>query len=313
VIEKNKMISKKTLSKRLNEDKWYLLFILPAIVLLFFFVYRPMYGLLMAFQNYKIGNQILAFDGSINWVGLDHFKRFITSIFFPRIMGNTLRLSILTLVFGCWVPLAVALLLNEIRIRPVKRTMQTVYYLPYFISSAVVVSIITLMFNANGPIAALNVVMGNEAVNFLNDSKYFDAIYVGSGIWQSFGYGSIIYMAAISGVDPALHEAVMIDGGNRWHRMRHVTMPHVMPTFIIILIMSIGGLLGSNTEKILLMYNTYTMDQADVIGTYVYRVGLLGAQYSYSTAVGLFINSVNFLMVFGANWLSRKLTDYSLW
>jgi len=175
------------------------------------------------------------------------------------------------------------------------------------------VSILTLLFGQKGPISSLSVMLGGTAKNYLDRPEYFDMLYVGSGIWQRFGYNSIIYMAAISGVDPTLYEAVMIDGGNRWHRMRHVTLPYVLPTFIIILILSIGGLIGSDTEKVLLMYNSYTMDRADVIGTYVYRLGLLGAQFSYTTAVGLFINTINFMLVFVANWISRKLTDYSLW
>lgn len=304
---------KKSLAERFREDKWYLFFIAPALIYLFFFVYRPMYGLLMAFQDYKVGNPILAFDGSVQWVGLEHFKRFIGSVFFPRVMGNTLRLSVLSLAFGCWIPLAVALLLNEIRVSPIKRTYQTIYYMPYFISTVVVVSILTLLFGQKGPISSLSVMLGGTAKNYLDRPEYFDMLYVGSGIWQRFGYNSIIYMAAISGVDPTLYEAVMIDGGNRWHRMRHVTLPYVLPTFIIILILSIGGLIGSDTEKVLLMYNSYTMDRADVIGTYVYRLGLLGAQFSYTTAVGLFINTINFMLVFVANWISRKLTDYSLW
>lgn len=303
----------KSLSRRFREDKWYLLFILPALVYLFFFVYRAMYGLLIAFQDYKVGDSILAFDGSVKWVGIDHFKRFFSSIFFTRVMGNTLRLSLLSFVFGCWVPLAVALLLNEVRVRWAKRTFQTIYYMPYFISTVVVVSILTLLFNQNGPFSALSMLLGGEAKNYLNDPKYFDLIYVGSGIWQSFGYSSIIYMAAIAGVDPTLYEAVMVDGGNRWHRLRHVTLPYVLPTFVTLMILSIGSMIGSDSEKILLLYNSYTMDRADVIGTYVYRLGLQGSQFSYTTAVGLFINVLNFILVFVANMTSRKLTDYSLW
>ena len=307
------MKSKKPLLTRLQQDKWYLLFILPAIVYLFVFCYRPMYGILMAFQNYQIGNPILAFDGSVEWVGLEHFETFVNSIFFKRIIINTIRLSLESLLFGCWVPMAVALLLNEIRVSWCKRTLQTVYYMPYFISTAVVVAIITLLFGASGPFSALHEAMGEGTKNYLNDSKFFDGIYVGSGIWQSFGYSSIIYMAGIAGINPNLYEAAKMDGANRWQRMWHITIPCLLPTFITLMILNIGSILGSNTEKILLMYNSFTMDQADVIGTYIHRTGLIGAQYSYTSAVGLFMNVLSFSLVFIANKISQKLTDYSLW
>lgn len=312
-MKKNPLTKEKSFWQRLKEDKWYLLFILPAIVYLFLFCYRPMYGILMAFQNYRIGDPILSFDGSVNWVGLEHFKNFIGSIFFKRILTNTIRLSLETLVLGCWIPMGVALLLNEIRLTLMKRTLQTVYYMPYFISTAVVVSIITLLFGASGPFSSLNELINGGTKNYLNDPDYFDLIYVGSGIWQSFGYSSIIYMAGIAGINPSLYEAAKMDGANRWQRMWRITIPCLLPTFITLLILNIGSILGSNTEKILLLYNSFTMDKADVIGTYIHRTGLIGAQYSFTTAVGLFMNVVSFCMVFVANKISRKLTDYSLW
>ncbi len=312
-MKANTLTNKKSLGQRLKEDKWYLIFILPAVVYLYTFCYRPLYGILMAFQNYQIGDPILAFDGSVEWVGLEHFKTFLGSIFFKRILTNTIRLSLESLLFGCWIPMAVALLLNEIRISVVKRTMQTVYYMPYFISTAVVVSIIILLFGSSGPFSALRELMGESGKNFLNDADYFDTIYVGSGIWQSFGYSSIIYMAGIAGVNPNLYEAAKMDGANRWQQMWRITIPCLLPTFVTLLILNIGSILGSNTEKILLLYNSFTMDKADVIGTYIHRTGIVGSQYSYTTAVGLFMNIVSFCMVFIANKISQKLTDYSLW
>jgi len=307
------MKTKKLFRQRIRDDIWYLVFLLPVMILLFVFVYRPMYGLMMAFQNYKVGMPILAFDGSTQWVGFKHFKDFFNSVFFTRVMSNTIRLSFLSLLMGCWVSLAAALLLNELNISWVKRSVQTMYYLPYFVSTVVVVSMITLMTGSKGPISMLSMLFGGAAKNYLNDPASFDMIYVISGIWQTFGYGSIIYLAAIAGVDPSLYEAVTVDGGNRWHRMRYVTLPYIIPTWVILMILSIGNILQGDTQKILLLYNTYTMDKADIIGTYVYRIGLLKTEYSYTTAVGLFSNIINFGLVFGANTLSRKLTDYSLW
>jgi putative aldouronate transport system permease protein len=272
-----------------------------------------MYGLVMAFQDYSIGKPVISFDGQTKWIGFTNFQRFFQSVFFGRVLGNTLRLSILTLLWGTWVPLVVALLLNEIQVMVFKRVVQTIYYLPYFVSVVIVVSILTLLLNSNGPISAINMLLGGNSINYLNDPKYFDVIYVASEVWKNFGYGSIIYLAGIAGVDPVLYEAVMIDGGNRFHKLRHVTLPHIMPTFVILLVLSIGSLLGTNSQKILLMYNSATMNQADVIGTYVYRVGLQEARYSYTTAVGLFTNILNFILVFGANRVSRAITGFSLW
>ena len=311
----NRIEINKPFVKRLREDLWYLIFLLPLIVGLFVFVYRPMYGVVIAFQDYRIGSPFLAFDGLTKWVGFKHFENYISSIFFSRTIGNTLRLSFLGLAFGCWFPMAVALLLNELRITSVKRTVQTVYYLPYFVSTAIVVSILTLLFGETGPFSLLNTFLGNGAEDYLKNPKYFDVIYIGSGLWKSFGYGSIIYLAAIAGADPALYEAVMIDGGNRWHQMRHVTLPAVLPTFTILLVLSIGGILGSDTEKIWLLRNPFIWERANVIGTYIMQRGFVESppSYSFSTAVGLFMSVINFALVFVANRLSRKITGWSLW
>ena len=304
---------KKSFMKRLREDKWYLLFLLPLIVGLFLFAYRPMYGLVIAFQDYKVGSPFLSFDGSTEWVGLKHFITYFQSIYFTRTLWNTLRLSITGLLLGSWFPLAIALLLNELRLPSVKRTVQTAYYLPYFVSTAIVVSILSLMFSETGPISLLSTMLGGDAKNYLNDPKYFDAIYIGSGIWKSFGYSSIIYMAAIAGADPALYEAVVIDGGNRWHRMRHVTLPAVLPTFTILLVLEVGKVLGSDAEKIWLLQNPFIREQSEVIGTYIMRRGLVDNSYSFASAVGLFMNAVNFLLVFIANKVADKVTGSSLW
>lgn len=308
------MIKKrKVFLKRLNEDKGYLLFILPTLIILLVFVYKPLYGLAIAFQDYSPGKPILSFTGQTRWVGFAQFTRFFQSVFFKRILWNTVRLSLFSLVWSAWIPLVAALLLNELRIPLYKRVVQTAFYLPYFVSTVIVVSILTLLLNSNGPVSMISKILGGNAINWLSEPRYFDTIYVASGIWKNFGYSSIIYLAGIAGVDAGLYEAVMIDGGNRFHKLWHVTLPAIIPTFVILLVLSIGSLLGTDSQKILLMYNSSTMDQADVIGTYVYRVGLQEARYSYTTAVGLFTNILNFVLVYGANVISRKMTGYSLW
>jgi len=282
-------------------------------VLLFMFNYLPFFGLSIAFQDYQLGKPILSFGDSVTWVGLKHFRDFINSIFFKRVFTNTIRLSVTNLLWGFWVPIVFAILLNEIRTKWYKKTVQTLVYLPYFISTVIVVALLVTLTSPGGVINKVNIALAGKPINYMQDPKYFDFLYVASGIWKSFGYSSIIYLAAISAIDPTLYEAVTIDGGNRYHRMRHVTLPGILPTVVILLILSIGGILGANTEKILLMYNTATMDRADVIGTYVYRIGLINMKYSYTTAVGLFSNIINFCLVIGANLISRKVTDHSLW
>lgn len=306
-------VKKKSFKVRFNEDMWCYMFLVPTVVLLFMFNYMPMFGLAIAFQDYQLGKPIIAFDGSVIWVGLKHFKDFLTSIFFKRVFTNTIRLSLTSLAWGFWVPIVFAILLNEIRSKWYKKITQTLVYLPYFISTVIVVALLIALTSPGGVINKINEALNGKTINYMQAPKWFDFLYVSSGIWKSFGYSSIIYLASIASIDPTLYEAVTIDGGNRYHRMRHITFPGILPTVVILLILSIGGILGANTEKILLMYNTSTMNKADVIGTYVYRIGLISMKYSYTTAVGLFSNIINFCLVIGANLLSRKITDHSLW
>lgn len=305
--------AKTSFVKRAYRDRWYLLFLLPAAVLLILFCYLPLYGLLIAFQEYKIGASILSFDGSIQWVGLQNFAEFFNSYFSGRVIKNTLRLSLKFLLYGGWVSPLVAIFLNEIRVSWLKRTLQTSYYLPYFISTAIVVAVMSMLVGTNGPIGQITKLLGGKPTNLMNSADSFDALYVISGIWSGFGYSSVMYLAAISNVNVQLYEAVEMDGGNRFHRMLHVTLPAILPTFSILLILQVGGLMNSSYDKIVLMYNTYTMERADTIGTYIYRVGLKDARYSYTTAVGLFSNVINFILVWGANWVSNKVSSSGLW
>ena len=302
---------KKSFSRRFAEDKWYLAFLLPAVLLLFFFSYLPMYGLAIAFQDYSIGKSLISADSV--WVGFKHFRDFFNSVFFSRTFGNTIRLSLESIIFGAWVPLLAALLLNEIRCSWYKRTTQTMFYLPYFVSVAIVVSIMTMLTSSTGPVSMIAQAFGGKATNYMMKPECFDFLYVSSGIWQSFGYNSIIYLAGISGVDPTLYEAATVDGANRLHKMLHITLPQLIPTFITLLVLSLGGVLNTSYEKVLLMYNSATMERADVLGTYIYRIGLIDMKYSYTTAIGLFANVINFALVFFSNKLSNKLTGYGLW
>jgi len=285
--------------------------LLPTIVLLFVFCYLPIYGVVMAFQDYKVGDSLIG--ANTQWVGFKYFAQFFHSIYFGTTFGNTLRLSLETLLFGFWVPIVFALLLNEVRLTWFKRMTQTFVYLPYFISTVVVVALLMTMTSSSGIITQALSIFGFKPVDMINNSKYFDTLYVGSGIWQTFGYSSIIYVAAMASIDPALYEAATVDGANRLHKMLHITLPGIWPTVIILLILAVGQLLNSNTEKVLLMLNSMNTDKANVIGTYIYNTGLRSAQYSYSAAVGLFTNAINFVLVFGANLISRRVSNTSLW
>jgi putative aldouronate transport system permease protein len=304
---------KKTMLQRFWLDRWVLLLLAPTIILLILFNYLPMFGLSMAFQNYRIGRSLIAFDGTVEWVGLKHFTDFVKSIFFKRIFYNTIRLSFKSILFGFWVPVLFALLLNEVKVKWYKKVTQTFVYLPYFISTVIVVAMMISMTSTEGVVNRIVQMTGGRSIFFMQDPKYFDGLYIFTQIWQTFGYSSIIYLAGIASIDPSLYEAATVDGANRMHKIWFITLPGIMPMIVILLILSVGGILNANTEKVLLMYSSPLYDRADVIGTYVYRIGLVNAKYSYTTAVGLFSNIIAFTLVFSTNMLARKFTQYSLW
>lgn len=295
-------------------DKYLLLMLVPMVVLLFIFSYVPMYGILISFQDYQIGKPFLDLNGGTHWVGLYYFIKFFKSIFFLRTLKNTVLISVYMLVFGFWFPIAFALILNEIKHKVFKRTVQTLSYLPYFISTVIIVGIvINMLSSVDGIINNFIVVMGGTPVQFLNEPKYFRAIYTITSIWQTFGWGSVLYLANIATIDQSLYEAAKIDGANRWQQICHITIPGIKPTITILLIFSIGGLLSTDTEKIFLLYNPAVYDTADVIGTYTIREGVYGANYSYASAIGLVSTVVNFSLLVLANKFSKKVNDYGLW
>ena len=285
----------------------------PVLIHIIVFFYIPMYGVVIAFQNYFPGSSFLSFDGSIQWVGLEHFTTFIQSIYFPRLMRNTLVLSGLQLAIGFWVPILFALLLNEVRSVRYKKFVQTASYLPHFISMVVVASMALLMVSEDGLINIIIRTLGFPGINYSTDPKYFPPVYVITNIWKTFGWSSIIYLSAMSSVDPALYEAAKMDGANRLQQAMKITIPSIQSTIIILLIFAVGGLLNANTEFILLMYSPALYDSADVIGTYVYRQGILQGNFSSATAIGIFMQGINFILLYICNTIARKTNDYSLW
>lgn len=285
------------------------LMLIPAVVLLFIFSYIPMYGIIIAFKHYK---PQLGIWGS-PWVGLEHFAKFFTSAHFPVLLRNTLSISVYSLLAGYPCSIILALLLNEVRCAKYKKVVQTISYMPYFISSVVVCGMLKSFLSYDGMFNALNNLMGREPISFLSEPKYFQHIIVWAGVWQGMGWNSIIYMAALSAIDTQLYEAARIDGCGRLRQAWHVTIPGIMPTVIMLLIMSVGSILTVGTDNILLLYNPMTYETGDVFGTYTYRLGIRGGQYDYTAAVGLAETVVGFIMIIIVNWISRKTTEQSLW
>ncbi len=286
------------------------LLVLPVLLYYFLFHYKPMYGLIISFMDFSPRRGI---SGS-PWVGLEHFVNFFQSVYFGRLLTNTLRISLSTLIIGFPAPIILALLMNELKSKAFSRVSQTVTYMPHFVSLVVICSMIREFVKSDGFITQfLSAVLGFEEKNLLSTASNFVPIYVISDIWQGIGWGSIVYLAALTAVDMELYEAARIDGANRWKQTLHVTLPGILPTIIIMFIMRLGQVMNVGYEKIILLYNEGIYETADVISTYVYRMGLVNRQYSFSAAVGLFNAVINFALVVLANKISKKASDTSLW
>lgn len=297
------------LKKDLSKHRYIYIMLVPVLVWYFIFCYMPMYGAQIAFKDFNPG---LGIPGS-PWAGFRHFKLFFGGVYFWRTLRNTMLISLYSLAFGFPAPIILALLLNELRGRYFKRIVQTVSYLPHFISLVVVCSIIREFTASEGVINTIIELFGGPRRSLLLDAGLFRTIYVSSGIWQSIGWDSIIYLAALTSIDPSYYDAAVVDGAGRFKRMLHVTLPGIAPTIIILLILRVGQIMNVGFEKIILLYNENIYETADVISSYVYRKGLLEQSYSYSSAVGLFNSVINFSLVIAANKISRKINETSLW
>ncbi len=291
----------------LRRNKHIYLMLLPVILYYLVFHYGPMYGAIIAFQDF---NPVKGVFGS-KWVGLQNFQDFFSSVFFGRLMFNTVAISVLEIVFGFPAPIILALLINELRGNPFRRLVQTVTYLPHFISVVVIVGMLFDFFARDG--VANQLLSLSDPIAFMQSPEWFRQLFVGSGIWQQVGWGSIVYLAAIATIDSALYEAAKVDGANRFRQIWHITLPGILPTIVILLILRLGSVMSVGYEKIILMYNPLTYETADVISTYVFRRGVLQADFSFSAAVGLFNSVINFALLIGANRLSRRLTGSGLW
>ena len=308
---KRKTPRRKFLDGRKLRKSWqlYVVFALPFFYILLFH-YLPMYGIQLAFKEY---------DGTLGiwgspWVGLDNFKRFISSYNFWQILFNTVSLSLYSLLAGLPIPILLAISLNECRFSRFKKLVQTVSYAPHFISTVVMVSMIIMALSVNnGLINNILALFHLERVNFMAEPTMFKTIYVLSGIWQGAGYSSIIYLATLSGIDPTLYEAAIIDGASKMKKIWYIDLPFLVPTMVILLILAMGGLMNVGFEKVFLMQNSLNLSSSEIIATYVYKLGIERADFSYSTAIGVFNSVINLLLIVSMNKVARKISDVSLW
>ncbi len=295
--------------KQVKKNKMVYLMVLPVIIYYILFHYKPMYGIIIAFMDYSPRKGVLGSD----WVGFKHFIDFFSGYYFRRLLGNTLKLSFATLLIGFPMPIILALLINELRSKKFSKIVQTITYMPHFVSMVVLCAMIRQFVGSNGFITGFFTNFGYDGSNMLSHGEFWIPIYVISNIWQGAGWGSIVYLAALTGIDSELYDAAKVDGANRWKQTLHVTIPCLLPTIIIMLIMRVGQIMGVGHEKTLLLYNDGILDVADIISTYVYRMGLISREFSFSTAVNLFNSVVNFALVVIANQISKKTTETSLW
>lgn len=297
------------LARDFKQHKQKYLIILPVLVYFILFHYKPMYGLIIAFKRYKPALGIWRSP----WVGIDNFVRFFNDYYFFRLIRNTFTISFLSILFCFPVPILLALLLNEVKNLKFKKIVQTITYMPHFIAMVVMCGMITSFVSSNGVINDIIVFFGGTRVNLLTKKEYFYPIYIISNIWKNVGWDSIIFLAALSGIDQEQYEAARIDGAGRIQQMLYITLPGILPTISILLILKLGGILSVGYEKILLLYQPITYEVADVISTYVYRKGLLEGDYSYSTAINIFNSVVNIVFLRLANWISKKAGQSGLY
>lgn len=296
--------------KKIWRSRYLYLLLLPTFVWYIVFMYAPLYGAQIAFRDFM---PALGITGG-KWVGFKYFIQFFKSEYFVRLMKNTLGISVYSIVVGFPIPVILALLMNEVRSKYFKKGVQTIVYMPHFISAVVVVSLINAMLSpSNGLFNQIIQMFGGDPVHFMAEPKYFKTVYVLSDIWQTAGYGSIVYLAALTSIDPSLYEAATVDGASKWKKLLHITLPCILTTIMTMLILRMGSIFTVGYEKIMLMYNPATYETADVISTYVYRRAFEGGEYSFSAAVGLFNSVINFIVIIVFNKISKRVSEVSLW
>jgi putative aldouronate transport system permease protein len=308
-INKGVNTTSKEILKDLKRNKQVYIMAIPIVAFYIVFHYLPMYGIVIAFKDFSPFKGIMGSP----WAGLKYFKEFFESVNAGRVIKNTVILSGLEILWGFPAPIILALLLNELRNKFYKRIVQTISYLPHFISLVVICGIILDFTATDGAINDIVAMFGFQRTNFMMKPEFFRGIFVGSGIWQGVGWGSIIYLSAISGIDPTMYEAAVMDGAGRFRQLLHITLPSISSTIIVLFIMRIGHVMSIGWEKVILLYNPMVYDTADVISSYIYRRGLMESSYSLSAAVGLFNSLINFTLIIIANKISKTFSESSLW
>ncbi|MEK3989711.1 MULTISPECIES: ABC transporter permease subunit [Robertmurraya] len=309
VINSTTTVKKGLKLKKILTNYQLYLFLLPALIYFIVFHYVPMYGVLIAFKDFVATKGIMGSP----WVGFKHFERFFDSYQFWSLIKNTLGLSVTQLVVGFPLPIFLALMLNQMRSEKSKRFVQTVVYAPHFISVVVLAGMIYVFFSNNGLINNMILMFGGDPISFMAKPEWFKPLYIASGVWQETGWAAIIYLAALAGVSPELHEAAVMDGANKWQRIFHVDIPAIMPTAVILLILSVGSIMNIGFEKAYLLQTPMNQPSAEIIPTYVYKMGLQQAQYSFAAAVGLFNAVINLILLVAVNKFAKRLSGTGLW
>ncbi|MBO4367419.1 MAG: sugar ABC transporter permease [Clostridia bacterium] len=293
-----------------RKHKLHLIMLIPVLAQFIIFKYGPLYGILLAFKKYRILKGIMASP----WVGMENFQRLFTSYDFKNVFANTVIIACYKFVFGFPAPIILALMINELRYPRFKRITQTISYLPHFISWVILTGIfMEVLSPSRGPVNALIRILGGKPIYFLGSPRYFRSTLVVTGIWQGIGWGSIIYLAALGGVNEELYDAARVDGCGRWKRIWHVTLPGILPTVTIMLILAVGSLVEDNFDQIFNLLNPAVYSVGDVLGTYIYRQGITNTDFSYSTAAELFRNIISLVLVVSANFISKRVNEYGLW
>ena len=302
--------NKKTLGHRIWKYRWFYLLLLPGLLFFIIYKYVPMWGILMAFQDFRAVKGILGSE----WVGLKHFVTFFSQDRFTMLLRNTLTISLSSLIFGFPAPIILALMLNEVRHSKFKKTVQTLIYLPHFLSATVIWALVFVLFSkADGILNHVIAALGGAELNILMNEKTYYPLFIGTGIWQGAGWGTIIYLAALSGVDVQLYESAMLDGAGRWKQMWYITLPSLLPVIMVTLVLQVGDILDVAVDKTLLFSNAMNRPVAETFDSHVYNRGILSGEYSYSTAVGLWKSAVGMILVLSANRLSKLVTDEAIY
>lgn len=284
------------------------MYMIPAVILVILFCYIPMVGIVISFQNFRV------FKGwfAAPWVGFDNFRYVMGLPEFGQVLFNTVYISVLKIIFSLVVPIVIALMFNEMQNVRLKRTLQTIMYLPYFMSWIILGGILKDMLDSNGLLNTLRTMLGMDKVNLLTSNKSFRGVLVVTDIWKNFGFNTIVYLAALTAIDPSLYEAAMIDGANRWKQTWHITLPGMMPVIIMMATLSLGNILNAGFEQVLVLYNSLVMDTGDIIDTFVYRLGLEQGKYAVSTAVGLFKSVISMVLISSAYYLAKRFANYRI-